>query len=69
MFHCFSGTKRLTPGITRRDEPLISVRLAHESRAIRGRVHAVVMLRVLWKQLVIIGMRAYPEPHNSLPLI
>jgi hypothetical protein len=32
----------LTPGITRRDEPLICGRLAHESRAVRGRVHAVV---------------------------
>jgi len=38
---------RLTPGITRRDEPLICGRLAHESRAIRGRVHAVVRFRAL----------------------
>ncbi len=36
----------LTPGITRRAEPLNCGRLAHESNAIRGRVHAVVRPRL-----------------------
>ena len=35
-------SRGLTPGITRRDERLNCGRLAHESYAIRGRVHAVV---------------------------
>jgi hypothetical protein len=40
------ASERLTPGITRRGEPLICGRLADEGGAIRGRVHAVVRRRL-----------------------
>src|SRR5215213_1091307 len=57
----FTTCSHLTPGITRRPAPLLN----DESRRVGGRVHAVVMLPPLWKQFVVISMRADPEPHDS----
>jgi hypothetical protein len=48
-------------GITRRPASLE----VDEKQRVGGRVHAVVMLPILWEQPVVISMRADPEPHDS----
>jgi len=53
------SASNLTPGITRRDEPLLRPSPADESNAIRGRVHAVVRWRTS------LGQRAPPAPRRG----
>ena len=43
---CDDHNRYLTPGITRRAHNLETIQAFDESHAIRGRVHAVVMLRL-----------------------